>query len=344
MISIEKQLDEIDITAHEKRDYSTLKKRYTWYIDDIKRKLMRTHSKIPVTRGTIKGFELLSFKEVKDSYGINNTMFFNSELPGGFIFAAKEFFELKNDNWVFCSLYPRKVIGQTTAAERFFGPEGKKRFLIDTYNLIGSNSSNWLGGSRVDGPCSYYLDCDMTKSSSIISVARLVRKKFPNGVGVYTADGGIGYDEKDRKRSKEQINSILLAGEVICGIMSVGYRGTMIVKIFSGLHEWTHQLIAFISLFFTKVTVRKIFTSNPLNRELYVIASDRNKTIPKFTTKIIDHILDESGVGTFGFSGEQILKISENMDKFALRQISHYGKINTPPKFNTERYFEHIGE
>lgn len=232
--------------------------------------------------GYLKALELYKY------VGTNpKTAFFNAEFPGGFMFAARDTFDLKD--WRASTFYPEstQVTGSVNDAEQ---QSGDVNFLVDKFGAYSHNKDKWFIGEMNIGGRDIWVTGDMTSAKDIYILVSLVRTKFEL-VDLYTADGYVSLPDAD-KIEAEKNNLKLLAGEILCAIYTVAPGGACIIKIIGGELETTHKLIAIIGEYFNKLEIFKPALSSIVNLEFYVIGKERNEREMDFSLSQIRKVLD----------------------------------------------------
>lgn len=217
--------------------------------------------------GYLKALELYKFMDIDPK-----TAFFNAEFPGGFMFAARDTFDLQD--WRASTFYPEnaRITGRVSDAEQ---EAGDVNFLVDTYGAYSHNKDKWfIGAMNINGK-DIWVSGDMTSAKDIYILVNLVRTRFEL-VDLYTADGYVALSGDSGKDNAEENNMALVAGEILCAIYTVKQGGSCVIKIIGGESETTHKLIALLGTYFKRLNLFKPALSSIINLEFYVVARERN--------------------------------------------------------------------
>lgn len=221
-----------------------------------------------VTNAWLKCYELLNYFDII-SLLTNNAKdqkinaFFNAELPGAFISATnhyiKTMFPTIAFNWVASSLY------------------GTDHNLSDSYGLYKNNPNKWLMAAK-----SIAHNGDLTDPNVLLKIQKQIHEIFPDGLNLYTSDGGIDVDEDYIKQ--EEINAKLNFGQVLCGLLTLSEGGISITKQYMFTYANTISLLVIMSYCFRELYIVKPMTSRPVNSEVYIIGIGfyANKITKKF--------------------------------------------------------------
>jgi uncharacterized protein YbgA (DUF1722 family) len=184
-------------------------------------------------------------------------VFCNAELPGGFIVAINHYIKTLLPeiqlNWIACSyIHDPRALG-------------------DNYGLLKNNPNNWIMDSGNNG--------DLTNTTTLLRIVTNAFNKFPNGIQLYTSDVGIDVSEDYNKQEEQTI--LLNFGQILCGLLTLNKKGTMITKQFTFFTPFNQSLFMVLSSLFDNVYITKPVTSKPLNSEIYVVCQGY-KTLPDY--------------------------------------------------------------
>ena len=110
--------------------------------------------------------------------------------------------------------------------------------------------------------------------------ADYVKKEFPQGVDVVTADGAV--DSNGREEFQEQDNTRLIYAEFLSAISMIKVGGNYMFKVFDTFTDAMCHLLFFASLCFKEVYKFKPVSSRPANSEAYVVCKGRKEKITKY--------------------------------------------------------------
>ena len=105
-----------------------------------------------------------------------------------------------------------------------------------------------------------------------ITFPKFIYENIKDKFDFITADGGI--DENTMYNNKEELHLDLILAEIKSIILLSKINGNAILKIFDVYSHKTISLLYFLSLYFTKVTIFKPYTSRPTNSEKYIICEN----------------------------------------------------------------------
>ena len=230
--------------------------------------IMKYNSQI-TTNAWLKFYEILSYmpkliSATSESKKLN--VFFNAELPGGFISSANHFIKTKTN---------------TTMDWRASSLIGDDDSLGDVYGLYASYKNNWLMGKNTHNG-------DLTNPDVLVAIEKQINTAWPTGVRLYTADGGIGVNEDYNKQ--EEINAKLDLGQVLSGFMTLAEGGSSVTKHYMFTYPNSISLIAIMSHLFDDLFITKPVTSRPVNSEIYIIGVGFIKS--RFTKELRNMLLD----------------------------------------------------
>jgi len=217
----------------------------------LRSKIIKSKNGQNVTKAWLKCIEMLELIKFKGSQ-----VFFNAELPGGFVLATNHY--LGNQGikmeWYISSLYPKQ--------------NNTQKALGDTYEIISRNVTNSLVGPLKTNKGQYWCDGDVTNPRMPNILGELVK----NGIGkvdLYTADGGLNVVGEENKQEKLAYPIIL--GEVKTGLLCLKVGGFMILKIYTFFSEPMKILLSRLIKVFDEYKLYKPSASPKLNSEIYFI-------------------------------------------------------------------------
>lgn len=211
----------------------------------LKYKLSNFYSMQISTNASMKMYELLSTFNL--IYKDNFNVFCNAELPGSFITTINHYIKTKtqyNYDWLACS---------------YLGEDGTT--LGDYYGLYEKNLDHWIMDKYMNG--------DISKLTNVTKIAYRVKRKFPNGVDLYTSD--IGVDVSTNYNDQEEKMLMLNSMQILCGILCLAKGGSMITKQFTFFTPFNRSLIQLLTTIFEEVHITKPETSRPINSEIYIV-------------------------------------------------------------------------
>lgn len=208
--------------------------------------LKRKYNAQIVTNAWLKCYEIINeFKLLSK----DNIIFFNAELPGGFICAINHY--IRTHNITSYEWYANSIISDTYSED----------ILSDRYGIYENNKENWVMDSNCNG--------DITNINNIDYIENKVFEKYPNGVTLYTSD--IGIDVSKDYSSQEELNSLHNLGQIILGLRILAKNGNMFIKQYTFFTDFTISLIIILTLVFDNVSICKPLTSKPTNSEIYIV-------------------------------------------------------------------------
>lgn len=242
-------------------NFNVLKDNDSWEraIVNMRTNITEQYNGEGVTKAWLKMYEMLNLPDVAQHLirpQIN--CFFNAELPGGFVFATNHWIsKFAGDSefkWFISSFYPQN-------------PDGKD-FLGDTFGLIENNSNNSLVGPIGTNMGKFWSGGDLTNPKVPEALSTLANSVM-GGVDLYTSDGG--FDVTGRENSQERLSVKLILGEVETGLRSLNQGGVFILKLFTFFSPEMRTLLLLLYDLFETPHLYKPFTSGPLNSEIYFI-------------------------------------------------------------------------
>ena len=206
------------------------------------------------TNASLKMYELMSSKKlIKAGQPIN--VFCNAELPGAFISAINHY-AVNNAmplNWVASSYYPADITASDSILE-------------DQYGIYINNKNKWLMGTREDGS---YVSGDVRDVDVITQLAKDAEAKLGVRPNLYTSDAGI--DCSSAYNKQEEMTMSINFGQILCGLLSIGDKGTIVTKQYTFFNKFNRALIFELYKLFDQFYVVKPLTSRPLNSEVYLV-------------------------------------------------------------------------
>lgn len=269
MSNLKKEIDTLKDKYEEvyKADPRTAQK-VGWWLNplnkDLKDALTHRFGVTHPSNGFLKMFEMLAankFYAMKLVKGEKINVFGNAELPGAMIYAVNHFYAqngIKMD-FVFSSLVdpkdPNKLGDEYGLTEKY-----RDRFIP----FIGGD--DWTG--------------NVADPREIEHMEAVVSERYPGGVDLYFADGGINVD--DNFNDQDKANSHVGIGQIICGLLTLRKGGTLIVKQYNFTGSWVWTLNLLVASVFTKCEIVKPKTSRHSNSETYIVAHDYVRPNSKF--------------------------------------------------------------
>jgi hypothetical protein len=190
--------------------------------------------------------------------------FCNAELPGAFLSCLNHHIanhprQPKKWDWLASSL-------RTERAQHAEQSEDGKKSLDDSYGLYENYRDHWLQSKdeKMNG--------DVTVPENITMMTAMVKSKFPDGVDLYTSDGGTDVDQDPNQQ--EALNSTLRLGEIILGLLICRPGGCMLVKHYTLFKPFSWYMLSFLVSKFRKCTLLKPETSPARNSEIYIWLED----------------------------------------------------------------------
>lgn len=225
---------------------------YGQYIRRISKKITHEYGGQIVTKGWLKGMDILhhiSFKGGK--------VFFNAELPGGFVFASNHYTQMNSlpFDWLIASWMP-------------MNRQRAQKPLEDIYGIMAANKYHSLVGEVETSMGKYWIDGDLTRMYTAELLSTLVVNSMGR-VNLYTGDGGV--DVEGKEAEQELLNMRLIYNEFKTGILCLDIGGTMVVKFYTAFNPEMRSLLAYVETFFMSVEYYKPPTSSPYNSEQYFI-------------------------------------------------------------------------
>lgn len=114
---------------------------------------------------------------------------------------------------------------------------------------------------------------DLLKVSNIHAYVEMATRKSPEGVALFTADGGFDFSA-DFNNQEESMFHLLIA-ELYAGLKVLRKGGVLVVKIFDSILQPTVDILFLVSRFFRTWTVFKPQTSRSANSERYLVAKGK---------------------------------------------------------------------
>ena len=254
MEDLEKRLNE----AKDKLNFSvydTLYKNsaYEMYIRSLKTKLPYKN----VTKSWLKGWEILTLLPS----GITNVVF-NNDTPNGFHNAFLVWYRRQKQplNWLLSTYYPPNVATHNK----------------DLYNLKQKYPQNVIVGNIMIESQHYWNDGDMNNPKMPYIISTLVANELDT-VDLFISDGWVS--EKGKENQQEKTSLMMKYAECLTGLLTLSEGGTFVLKIFTFFTPFMQSLLVYIAHCFHTWDIVKLDFSNPLNSELYFIASGYNKSL-----------------------------------------------------------------
>ena len=276
--NVKKSINKIDL-IDDKNKVRKLFKAFDYFLF-LKKDISNYFNAQVVTNAWLKCYELLNYFNIislltDDTKDQKINAFFNAELPGAFISATnhyiKTMFPKVAFNWVASSLY------------------GTDHNLGDSYGLYKNNPNKWLMAASDKSKPNVH-NGDLTDPNVLLKIQKQIREIFPDGLNLYTSDGGIGVDEDYVKQ--EEINAKLNFGQVLCGLLTLSEGGISITKQYMFTYANTISLLVIMSYCFRELYIVKPMTSRPVNSEVYVIGIGfyANRITKKFQEYLLDKL------------------------------------------------------
>ena len=219
------------------------------------------------------------------------TAFCNAELPGTFIIVINHYFKtnsIMKFDWCASSYY------------------GAKENIGDDFKLYETNLDKWLMGVDHNG--------DLTDYLTVEKIIKQVYSRFPNGVKLYTCDGGM--DSSSDYNNQEKINAKLNLGQILTGVSCLATGGNFVSKQYTVWTGFTKSIMAMMSSMFEEFYICKPLTSRPTNSETYLVGL-RFIDNPAARTAMFDR-LKSFNLSSF------ISDVSNlNFHQFDIQQIAH---------------------
>jgi hypothetical protein len=225
-----------------------------------------------VTNASLKMYELLVQENLLDLRRPIR-VFCNAELPGAFLVAVNHFVRTRaaaaDFEWLASSYLP---------------PSDGSTILGDRYGLFAGNRDRWLMGEGG-------LSGDLTDAGVVEALAAVVRRRF-GGVGatLYTSDAGV--DASADFNRQEEMTAKLNFGQVLCGVLALAPRGSLVTKQYTFFTAFSRSLIALLTALFDTVAVTKPATSRPVNSEVYVVAKGFRGVSPELARGLLARLKD----------------------------------------------------
>lgn len=112
---------------------------------------------------------------------------------------------------------------------------------------------------------------DILRAENRADFIEYVRSANPNGVNIFTADGGFDFTA-DYLRQEKTIFQLLCAS-IHVGFSVLAAHGLFVLKIFDFFEPATNELLLFLTAHFNNWNIYKPVTSRPCNSEQYFIGS-----------------------------------------------------------------------
>jgi 23S rRNA U2552 (ribose-2'-O)-methylase RlmE/FtsJ len=173
-----------------------------------------------------------------------------AEGPGGFIEACTVMAE--KQGWAFTG---STAITLRSDAKKIPGWRKAQHFLASYPSIIIHDGADGTG--------------DILKRANQDAYVAAVRKTYPQGVHLYTADGGFDFSG-DYNAQEDAIFPLLLA-ETLLGLQVLAKGGAFIVKCFDTTEQQTVDLLWLITRAFCEWKIVKPCTSRTGNSERYIV-------------------------------------------------------------------------
>lgn len=223
----------------------------------------KTYNGQAVTNAWLKMYELLWQMRLVDHAVRDNgdplRVFFNAELPGGFLCAVNHFvatqtpgIELK---WVASSLYPWESPRTT-----HYGPAD---VLGDYYGLYAGNPDRWLMDAEMRG--------DVTSPADADALCARAAERLGGAADLYVADAGINVGGAYNRQ--EELAAQVNLGQLYVGLVSLRPGGTLVAKTYTFTRAMSVGLIVVCASLFENFYVTKPRASRPVNSEVYLVGT-----------------------------------------------------------------------
>lgn len=140
--------------------------------------------------------------------------------------------------------------------------QGRIDFMIDADNdkfgMYSSYEEKWLT-----------VPCDSANAKSINAIKTKILKKWPDGVDLYTADGGI--DVSINYNAQEDIITKMAFGQIITGLLTLKPGGNMVTRQFTFFELFSRHMLYLLNDAFDTVKIVKPQTSKSNNSEIYLV-------------------------------------------------------------------------
>lgn len=243
-----------------------------------------------VSRGWLKAHELYTKYNVR-RFAVNGVLnvFFNSELPGSFIYAMK----------FYADKY--KIRFEWIASSYVKG-------LGDNYKLYHDERQKWL--MDMPGyPSRGYPTGDMMDQKSRDALVELAKNAMPR-IDLYIHDAGMGADDFSLQ---EDEHYPLHYGCAVVGMRCLRKGGGFIGKGFGGSLAKTRALSLYMSDHFDEFYMCKPTASSAINKEFYNIGIMRNANICDSNDTIVARNIKKMETGALR---------NESMEKFHAECVS----------------------
>lgn len=279
------------IRFHKKTDYSLIAKKL------YRKKFHNTpiSGKI-ITNAFLKLSEILKYFRINKVKTI--TAFHICELPGGFIFAAKNYFE--KYYWYAQSLFPKT-----------------ESTLGDTFGLYRKYPSRWLMDENHDG--------DILNPENLL----FYKEKLPR-VNFITSDCGIYSTDYD-KQELQNINLSFAQMIYIINLLADG--GNAVMKIFTLYYKINKDIVIILSHLFKKFYLFKPLSSRPRNSEIYFVGIGFKQN-PELIKKLTEFYIKNSRVPLDNYSFlkekdyESQYKLINRFNKYMCERQTYFIKKN----------------
>lgn len=206
----------------------------------------------------LKGYEMISRKNLFDSKRQQLVQFDNATFPGSFVLAsyhyANTMLQLGDDYiWYGSSLLSDDV--QTNSHECADS-------LGDNYQLFENYMDNFLMTSTKPTH-----NGDLTNPDAIDNMFKILGGD--NICHLYTSD--FGKNVKGKELQQESIHARGMVGQVICAMRSLKSGGNMLIKTFTFFNVFSMTLIMELSQHFEEFYICKPMTSKADNSECYLV-------------------------------------------------------------------------
>lgn len=228
-----------------------------------------------VTNAWLKMFELMMFVDPildklakkRPSNDDDKRIFYSmhiAEAPGNFMLAINHYLRTNYPtlDWEWMANSYRDLYSSSLATKDQGGEFiGAARYLPDQYGLIKQYPKNWIFGADGDGDITSVANLRSFKQSVLSSGHDL--QLLTSDVKYMPMD--VNYDEE------ENINIPVHMGHLLCALMCLAPKGTMILKEFTFCDAPSVSLLYLMAHCFEQLLVVKPETSRPANSETYIV-------------------------------------------------------------------------
>ena len=166
-----------------------------------------------------------------------------------------------------------------------------------------------------------------------------IRKTYPNGVDIITADGG--FDFSIDFNNQEKLSHKLIYCEIVTALTIQNKGGSFICKFFDLYTELSLSLIYLLSCFYKEVFINKPLTSRPANSEKYIICKDFIGISKKYLKSLHDLIDDWNTIDMNNWNIITIFK--DTIPKEFVKEILEYNTKNSLMQiYNIEKTLDYI--